>query len=341
MIRSTLAVAFAFLAVAAFAQDDRGTISGRVTDASGAAVPEAKIKATQKSTNRATEVVANKEGFYTLPYLQPGTYDIEVSANGFKTTLILNQALQTADKLDLPIQLAVGAVNSEVTVVAEVETLRTADASGGLNFDSRMTSEFALNGRQVYMLMDLTPGVLFTQEDFGSTGYSGTRGWDVNGNFTISGGKTGTNLFSVNGAPVSLTGTFQIAPNVDAIQEFKVMANTYDSSMGRTGGGAVNTTLKSGANQWHGSAGEFIRNNVLDANYTQLNASGQPRGKHIVNQITVTIGGPIRKNKDFFFASYEGWRERVPFAAVASVPPADLVSGQAFTKYNELIYDPM
>jgi hypothetical protein len=80
---------------------------------------------------------------------------------------------------------------------------------------------------------------------------------------------------------------------------------------------------------------------VLDANYTQLNASGQPRGKHIVNQITATIGGPIRKNKDFFFASYEGWRERVPFAAVASVPPSDLLTGQAFTKYNELIYDPL
>src|SRR5215471_17702520 len=341
MIRSTLAVAFAFLAVAAFAQDDRGTISGRVTDASGAAVPEAKVKATQKSTNQATEVVANKEGFYTIPYLPPSTYDIEVSANGFKTTRIADQQLHTADKLDLPIQLTVGGINAEVTVVAEVETLRTADASGGLNFDSRMTSEFALNGRQVYMLMDLTPGVLFTQEDFGSTGYSGTRGWDVNGSFTISGGKTGSNLFSVNGAPVSLTGTFQIAPNVDAIQEFKVQANTYDASMGRTGGGSVNTTLKSGSNRWHGSAGEFMRNSVLDANYTQLNASGQPRGKHIVNQITATIGGPIRKNKDFFFASYEGWRERVPFAAVASVPPADLASGQAFTKYIELIYDPM
>jgi hypothetical protein len=341
MIRLISAATLALFAVAALAQDDRGTISGQVTDASGAAIPEAKVRAIQKSTNQATEVVANKEGFYTLPYLPPSTYDVEVSAKGFKTMRVADLQLLTADKRELPIKLEVGGASAEVTVVAEAETLRTSDASGGLNFDSTMTSEFALNGRQVYMLMDLTPGVLFTQEDFGSTGYSGTRGWDVNGNFTISGGKTGSNLFSVNGAPVSLTGTFQIAPNVDAIQEFKVMANTYDATMGRTGGGAVNTTLKSGSNQWHGSAGEFMRNNVLDANYTQLNAAGQPRGKHIVNQITVTIGGPIRRNKDFFFASYEGWRERVPFAAVASVPPADLVSGQAFTKYNELVYDPM
>jgi hypothetical protein len=341
VIRSAFVVTLAFLAVDAFAQDDRGTISGQVTDASGATIPEAKVKAIQKSTNQATEVTNNKEGFYTISFLPPSTYDVEVSATGFKTMRVAGVQLHTADKFELPIKLAVGEVNSEVTVVAEVETLRTTDASGGLNFDSTMTSEFALNGRQVYMLMDLAPGVLFTQEDFGSTGYSGTRGWDVNGSFTISGGKTGTNMFSVNGAPVSLTGTFQIAPNVDAIQEFKVMANTYDASMGRTGGGSVNTTLKSGSNQWHGSAGEFMRNNVLDANYTQLNASGQPRGKHIVNQITATIGGPIRKNKDFFFASYEGWRERVPFAAVASVPPPDLLAGQAFTKYNELIYDPL
>jgi hypothetical protein len=341
MFRIMRLASFAFLAVAAFAQDDRATITGQVTDSSGSAIPEAKIKAIQKSTNQVTEVTANKEGFYTIPYLPPSAYIVEVSATGFKTMRIEDVQLLTADKRELPVKLEVGGVNSEVTVVAESETLRTADASGGLNFDSTMTSEFALNGRQVYMLMDLTPGVLFTQEDFGSTGYSGTRGWDVNGSFTISGGKTGTNNFSVNGAPVSLTGTFQIAPNVDAIQEFKVMANTYDAAMGRTGGGSVNTTLKSGSNQWHGSAGEFMRNNVLDANYTQLNAAGQPRGKHIVNQITATIGGPIRKNKDFFFASYEGWRERVPFAAVADVPPLDLASGQAFTKYNELVYDPL
>src|SRR5689334_18802932 len=149
MLRSRFALALILLAVAAYAQDDRGTISGRITDASGAAVPEAKIKATQKSTNQATEVVANKEGFYTIPYLQPSTYDIEVSANGFKTHKVADFQLATADKRELPIELAVGNVNSEVTVVAEVETLRTADASGGLNFDSTMTSEFALNGRQV------------------------------------------------------------------------------------------------------------------------------------------------------------------------------------------------
>ena len=129
-----------------------------------------------------------------------------------------------------------------------------------------MTSEYALNGRQLYMMMDLSPGVLFTQEEFGATGYSGTRGWDVNGNFTFNGSKTGTAAFALNGSPVSLTGTFNIAPNVDAVQEFKVMTNTWDAAIGRSGGGAVNTSIKAGTNDFHFTAGDFIRNRMFDAN---------------------------------------------------------------------------
>ncbi|MCU0245632.1 MAG: carboxypeptidase regulatory-like domain-containing protein, partial [Bryobacter sp.] len=324
------------------AQDFRATIAGQITDPLGAAIPGAKIRVIQKSTNESVETVSNADGYYTLTYLQPSTYDIEVTAPGFSRSVRADVALLVAQKLDLPFRLEIGEVASTVTVTAEAtELLQTSDASGGLNYDGRMTSEFALNGRQVYMLMDLSPGVLFTQEEFGNTGYSGTRGWDVNGNFSMSGGKVGTNSFSLNGAPISLTGSFQLAPNVDAIQEFKVMTNTYDAGLGRTGGGSVNTTLKSGSNQWHGTVFEFLRNRLLDANHTQNNAIGAPRGKRITNQFGGTIGGPIRRDKDFFFASIEIFRERVPFPAVADTPPLDLRTGQAFTKYNMNIYDPL
>jgi hypothetical protein len=105
-------------------------------------------------------------------------------------------------------------------VKAESEAVETGAASGGMNFDSRQTSDYPLNGRQVYMLMDLTPDVLFTQEQFGSSGYSGTRGWDVSSAYIMNGGVQGTNSFSLNGAPISMAGTWQVAPNVDAIQEF-------------------------------------------------------------------------------------------------------------------------
>jgi len=323
------------------AQDFRATISGQVTDASGAAIVGAKVKAVQRDTGDARETVTNQEGYYVLTPLQPSIYDIEVTAPGFQAMKRAGVTVLVAEKADIPFKLNVGNINEQVTVTADIDTLQTADASGGLNFDSIMTSESALNGRQVYMLMDLTPGVLFTQEDFGASGYSGTRGWDVNGNFTINGGKTGTNSFSLNGAPISLTGTFSIAPNVDAIQEFKVMYNTYDAAIARTGGGSVNTTVKMGTNRWKGSLSEFMRNSVFDANYTQLNAAGKPRGKHIVNQMSGTIGGPIHKDKDFVFFSMEMWRERTPFPVVADVPPLDLRTGQAFSKYNMLVYDPL
>ena len=258
MFRALSALGIA-LAVSASAQDFRATISGRVTDSSGAAIPNAKVRALQQSTNEVTPTVTDRDGFYTLPYLQPSTYAVEAEAAGFSLRRLENITLMVAQKIDLPIQLEVGKVTEKIIVMADVADLQTADASGGLNFDSLITSEYPLNGRQVYMLMDLTPGVLFTQEQFGSSGYSGTRGWDVSSSYVMNGGVQGTNSFSLNGAPISITGTWQLAPNMDAIQEFKVMTNTYDAAIGRTGGGSVNTTLKSGSNAWHGTMFDFLQ----------------------------------------------------------------------------------
>ena len=310
----------------AWGQDFRATIVGQVTDASHAAVPEALVKAIHKSTNTVTEARTNKEGYYTLPYLQPSTYDIEVIAEGFSRFRKEGIVLMVADKLDLAVILELGKVTEAITVHAEQELIQTGNASGGLNFDELMTSEYSLNGRQAYMLMDLTPGVIFTQEEFGVSGYSGTRGWDVSGAYVMNGGMSGTNQFLLNGAPISLTGTWQVAPNMEAIQEFKVMTNTYDSQYGRTGGGTVNTTIKSGSNRLHGSAFEYLRNSILDANVTQNNRVGAPRGKHITNQFGGTLGGAIRRDKDFVFVSFEGFRERVPFPVVSDVAPLDFRS---------------
>ena len=322
-------------------QDFRATITGQVTDAGGAAIAGAKVRAIQRSTNQVTEATSNQDGYYTLPYLQPSTYDIEVTAAGFDTLRRENLTLMVAEKRDLPLKLEVGNVHTEIQVTADVQEVQAADASGGLNFDALQASEYPINGRQVYMLMDLTPGVEFTQEQFGATGYSGTRAWDVSGAYVMNGGVQGTNSFSLNGAPVSLTGSWQIAPNADAVQEFKVMTNTYDASIARTGGGSVNTTLKSGTNQWHGSAYEYLRNALLDSNFTQNNMVGAPIGKHISNDFGGTLGGPIRKDKDFVFFSFDGFRERLPFPVVANVPPMDLRDGQHFSEYKMTIYDPL
>jgi hypothetical protein len=336
-----LALILILILARARGQDFRATIAGQVTDASHAAVPEAVVKAIHKATNTVTEARTNKEGYYTLPYLQPSTYDIEVIAEGFSRYRKEGIVLMVADKMDLAVILELGKVTEAITVHAEQELIQTGNASGGLNFDELMTSEYSLNGRQAYMLMDLTPGVIFTQEEFGVSGYSGTRGWDVSGAYVMNGGMSGTNQFLLNGAPISLTGAWQVAPNMEAIQEFKVMTNTYDSQYGRTGGGTVNTTIKSGSNRVHGSAFEYLRNSILDANWTQNNRVGAPRGKHITNQFGGTLGGAIRRDRDFFFVSFEGFRERVPFPVVSDVAPLDFRDGQHFSQYGYTVFDPL
>jgi len=329
-----------FVFCAAHAQDFRATLSGTVSDPTGAAIPKARVRIVQRYTNQASQVLTNSEGFYSVNFLNPSTYDVTVEATGFKLYRQEGIELMVSQKMEQNFALTIGSVAEQVTVTESAVDIQTADASGGLNFDALQTSEYPLNGRQVYMLMDLAPGVLFTQEQFGSSGFSGTRGWDTNGSYVMNGGVSGSNSFSLNGAPISLTGSWQVSPNVDAIQEFKVMTNTYDAAIGRTGGGSVNTTLKSGTNRWRGSVADFMRNQIFDANYTQNNLVGAPRGKHITHQFNGVIGGALRKDRDFLFFSFEGFREIVPFPVVANTPPPDLIAGD-FTKYGFRIFDPL
>jgi hypothetical protein len=185
---------------------------------------------------------------------------------------------------------------------------------------------------------------MFTQEAFGPGGFSGTRGWDVNNAYKINGARTGQNLFLLNGAPISdKDGNWQLAPNVEAVQEFKVMTNTYDASYGRFGGGVVNTTIKGGGNSWHGDVFDYFRNAVLDANRTE-NKQTTPntvRPAHNQHQFGGVAGGALRKDKDFIFGSFEGWREVQPASVISSVPAAGLIDGQHFSNYGYQVFDPM
>jgi carboxypeptidase family protein len=337
--RSVLVVAI--LTASIFAQDFRATIGGLVTDPNGQAIAGAIVRATRVETNEMKEVKTTTEGRYSIPYLNPGIYTIEVTANGFQTLKRESITLRVADKVDLPLQLTVGQVSETVTVTGQQEALDAGSADRGLVFDPVKTQELPLNGRQTYMLLSLTPGVVFTQETFGPNGFSGTRGWDTNNSYKINGARTGQNLFLLNGAPISDTGgSWQLAPNVEAVQEFKVMTNTYDASYGRFGGGVVNTTLKSGGNAWQGNVFDFFRNAVFDANYFQNNATDQPKPKHNQHQYGGVFGGPIRKDKDFIFGSFEGWIERIGFPTLQSVPPDQLRGGQNFSDFGITIYDP-
>jgi hypothetical protein len=326
------------------AQDFRATLSGIVTDPSGAVVPGATVKATHTGTQAFKETQTTSAGVYTIPYLDPGEYNIQVAAKGFQTVLRESIVLRVADKVNLPVQLAIGATAETLTVTAQQETIETASADRGLVFDPIKTQQLPLNGRQTYMLMSLTPGVLYTTEAFGPGGNSGTRGWDTTNAYKINGARSGQNLFLLNGAPISdAGGTWQVAPNVEAVQEFKVMTNTYDASYGRFGGGVVNTTIRSGANQWKGNVFDYFRNAVLDANRTENKqpTPNKQRPAHNQHQFGGVIGGPIRKDKDFIFGSFEGWREVQPAAVISSVPQMALRDGQHFTQFGYTVYDPM
>ena len=337
-----VSLAACLVAFTATAQDFRATIQGQVTDPSGASVSAATVKAIEVETNFSKEVKATADGIYTIPYLDPGTYTLEASAPGFQVLRRTQITLRVGDKLNVPFKLTVGQITQEVTVTGQQEVVETGSADRGLVFDPIKVQGLPLNGRQTYMLLALTPGVIFTQEQFGASGFSGTRGWDVNSNYKINGARTGQNLFLLNGAPISdQGGMWQLAPNVEAVDEFKVMTNTYDASYGRFGGGVVNTTLKSGTNDWHGNVFEYWRNRVLDANSFQNNISALPKGFHNQHQFGGVVGGPIRKDKDLVFFSFEGWQEVVPFPALQTVPPLDLRDGQHFTQYGYKIYDPL
>jgi len=327
-----------------FAQD-RATLTGTVSDPSGAAIPGASVKATNTATNNISDTKTSTDGVYTIPFLTPGVYNIEVAAGGFQMLKREAITLAVGQRQVLNLQLTVGQATTEITVTGQQEIVDAGDANRGLVFDPIKTQEYPLNGRQSYMLLMLTPGVIFTQEQFGASGFSGTRGWDVNNSYKFNGarGGNGNNVFMMNGTAISNEGsTWEFAPSVDSIQEFSAMTTVYDAQYGHEAGGVVNTVIKGGSNAIHGDFYEYFRNGVLDANNFSNNVGGLPKGNHQQHQFGGVVGGPIRKDKDFFFASYEGWQEVIPFPGGGqTVPPLDLRDGQHFSNYGMTIFDPL
>src|SRR5688500_6227207 len=217
-VSSSFVIALLLVCVAS-AQDFRATLTGSVIDPSGAVIPGATVKVINTNTNAVKEAQTTAVGIFTIPYLDPGLYNVQVSSMGFQTVVREKIVLRVADKVDLPIELKLGSTSESIVVTAEQAVIESASADRGLVFDPIKTQQLPLNGRQTYMLMSLTPGVLFTQEAFGPSGYSGTRGWDTSNAYRINGARAGQNLFLLNGAPISdAGGTWQVAPNVEAVQ---------------------------------------------------------------------------------------------------------------------------
>ena len=359
-----LAIAVLCLAISGFAQEFRATLTGQVSDQTGASIPGAKVTVKNRQTNEETTANTGEDGNYTIAFLQPGQYTMTVEAQGFRRTVNENVELHTADKATIDVSLEVGQLDQVVTVTeGEVALLEPDTATRGQVIENRRVQELPLNGRNPIMLATLSPGVQFNGN------FQFTRPFDNgdNAQFSINGGVQRHNEFLLDGAPNNAvtdadtartrsSNNIAYVPPVDATQEFKVQTNSYDAQYGRTGGGVINVTTKAGGNEFHGSAYEFFRRYWLEANFFENNAARppRPRVKRYLDQYGGTFSGPLMlprfgeggrrtynaKDRAFFFVAYEKYREGSPAPRTVNVPTLLERRGD-FSQSGLTIYDPL
>ena len=305
------------LACPAFSQSS-STLSGRITDPSGAPVAGARVRATNADTSARRETTTAESGTYTIPLLSVGTYAVEAEARGFKIARRAGIILQIATSQELDFKLDIGDVSEVVNVDATAPLLETESHSTGAVIENRKIVELPLNSRTFYGLAYLVPGVIPPAQN-STLGYRG--------GFNVAGSSESSNNFTINGIDNNNDSINAPAfrPSVDSIEEFKVQTGTYGAEYGRASGGQVVVTTKSGTNALHASGFEFLRNQVLDARNFFTPPNFTPAFKR--NQYGATAGGPIARNRTFFFFSYEGLNLRQEIAALATVPTTDMISG--------------
>src|SRR5579872_7155106 len=287
-----------------------GTISGVVTDKSGAVVAGASVTAIDTQTGVKTEVKTDAKGFYSLPALAIGTYNLEVKNPGFKRFKATGLVIDANSALRQDVSLDVGAVNESVDVRTDAVHVETQSTQMGEVIGSKTMEAVPLNGRSFTDLLALQPGVSpYTSTDTETPGISDrSPGGTLNsGSQSVNGQRETANGFMVNGSNVEegKNNGAAVIPNLDSISEFRIITNNFDAEYGNYSGGQVNVVTKSGTNSFHGSGFEFLRNTALDA--TQYFTDSVPVFRQ--NQFGGTFGGPIRKDKTFFFADYQGTRQ--------------------------------
>lgn len=367
-----LAFALTTLHLCGVAQEFRATLTGRITDASGAAVANAKITVKNLRTNEVTDVTSNEEGYYTAPFLIPSDYSVTVEAGGFKRAVNDTLTLNVNDKRTVDFALEVGQLEQTINVTADAPLLEADTASRGQVIENMRVTELPLPaGRNPINLANLAPGVQFT----GNPQF--VRPFDNGDNvqFSINGGLVRHNEFLLDGAPNNAVTDADLArtrssnniafvPPVDATDEFKVMTNSYDAQYGRTSGGIINVTTKFGGNQFHGTVYDFIRRYQLDANTTQNNRANRPPfardpvtgrnlGGRSIDDYGFNLTGPLwlpkpvfgplgfdQRDKTFFHYTFQNYKEKLPDPGTTSVPTLLERQGD-FSQSNVNIYDPL
>ena len=312
-----------------------GTLSGQVTDASGAAVAGANVKVTEQETGIVTAKQTAQNGYYTVPLLKPGTYSLEITAPGFTAAVRRDIVLQILQTVQQDFTLQVGDMQQQVTVEGGAPLLNTESTEVGNVITEQSAQQLPLNGRNFSQLALLVPGT-----NPGPVGGIRTQG---NGNETqragaevvASGSRGSFNTFMIDGLDDrdQSVGTVKVFPNLESIGEFKVQVGNYSSEF--AGGGAVvNVITRSGGNEFHGSAFEFLRNNAFDAR--QFFDAKKPQFQQ--NQFGGALGGPIKRNKTFFFGDYQGLRVHTASTSLVT-QPTDAMRGGNFSGVAA-IYDP-
>ena len=282
------------------AQATGGRILGRVADASGAVLPNVKITIVNDATGVSASTQSNDNGEYAFPQVTVGTYHIEFDLAGFKKNVRRGVAVDLNQVVTLNMVMQIGAAQETVDVTSEAPLVDTASTQLGAVMDAKQVSTLPLNSRDTYQLLQLQPGV---QGVGGSDLFYGSN---TAGAVSVNGGRGRSNNFSVNGGDGNdlFVNSPAIQPTPDSIEEFRVLSNTFDAEYGRNSGAVINVVTKSGTNAWHGSVYEFLRNQAFNARgYLDPR---RPDDKQ--NQFGGTFGGPIKKDRTFFFASYEGRR---------------------------------
>ena len=348
------------LALPLAAQSPNGTINGLVLDPSNKVIAGADILVINDVTGVKYSGKTNDDGIYVVPNLPPGPYRLQVSKVGFKTLIKPDIVLNIQDALSINFTLPVGAVFETVTVEGGASMINTTDASVSTVVDQSYVKNMPLNGRSFQDLILLTPGIVTQSPQSGGT-LGQTGEFSVNGqrtesnNYTVDGvsanvgATTGENMYLGAGpsgsvAAATALGTTQALVSVDALQEFRVQSSTYSAEYGRNPGGQFAFETKSGANQWHGSAYDYLRNGYFDANNWFNDYFGLPEPAIRQNDVGGTSGGPVRiphlyngKDKTFFFVSYEGLRLSSPRPASVNYVPDDALRASAPTPLNQAL----
>ncbi len=301
------------------------SITGIVTDASGAPVPAASVKTKNLETGATRDGATDGVGRYLVLSLPVGEYEITVSKAGFQDTIRTGIQLMVNQEASVDLRLQVSAVKAEVTVRGDAPIVNTStvDISGLVG--ERVIKELPLNGRSYDLLLTLNPGIVnFTSQKTGGTGISNST---TANNFAVSGNRPQQNMFLLNGVEYTGAAENNMQPGgasgmllgVDAVREFNVQRDSYSAEFGKHPGGQVVIVTESGSNQWHGSAFEFLRNSALDAPNFFDQGSAPPFQR---NQFGASMGGPLQHDKTFLFANYEGFRQNLHQTSAAFVPDA-------------------